>query len=68
MYVLPVNNPLQKISRNKHISEEEEKVEIGQDKHTDIQKKIKEIQENNEDFAVKTKETKRVGGAISLSR
>lgn len=44
--------------KKKHISEEEEKVKIEQDKHTNIQKKIKEIQENNENFAIKTRKQK----------
>jgi len=44
--------------KKKHISEEEEKVKIEQDKHTNIQKKIKEIQENNENFALKSKKQK----------
>jgi DNA repair exonuclease SbcCD ATPase subunit len=44
--------------KKKHISEEEEKVKIEKDKHTNIQKKIKEIQENNENFAIKTKKQK----------
>ena len=50
--------PITEDFKNKHISEEQEKVEIGQNKHTDIQKKIKEIQKNNEDFSVKTKKQK----------
>ena len=44
--------------KKKHISEEEEKVKIEKDKHTNIQKKIKEIQENNENFAIKTRKQK----------
>lgn len=44
--------------KKKHISEEEEKVKIEQDKHTNIQKKIKKIQENNENFAIKTRKQK----------
>jgi DNA repair exonuclease SbcCD ATPase subunit len=44
--------------KKKHISEEQEKVKIEKDKHTNIQKKIKEIQENNENFAIKTKKQK----------
>lgn len=44
--------------KKKHISEEQEKVKIEKDKHTNIQKKIKEIQENNENFAIKTRKQK----------
>jgi DNA repair exonuclease SbcCD ATPase subunit len=44
--------------KKKHISEEEEKIKVEQDKHTNIQKKIKEIQENNEKFAIKSKKQK----------
>lgn len=50
--------PVTEDFKKKHISEEEEKVKIKQDKHTNIQKKIKEIQENNENFALKSKKQK----------
>ena len=50
--------PVTEDFKKKHISEEEEKVKIEQDKHTNIQKKIKEIQENNENFALKSKKQK----------
>jgi DNA repair exonuclease SbcCD ATPase subunit len=50
--------PVTEDFKKKHISEEEEKVKIEKDKHTNIQKKIKEIQENNENFAIKTKKQK----------
>ena len=50
--------PVTEDFKKKHISEEEEKVKIEQDKHTNIQKKIKEIQENNENFAIKTRKQK----------
>ena len=50
--------PVTEDFKKKHISEEEEKVKIEQDKHTNIQKKIKEIQENNENFALKTRKQK----------
>jgi len=50
--------PVTEDFKKKHISEEEEKVKIEQDKHTNIQKKIKEIQENNEKFALKSKKQK----------
>lgn len=50
--------PVTEDFKKKHISEEEEKVKIEQDKHTNIQKKIKEIQENNEKFAIKSKKQK----------
>lgn len=50
--------PVTEDFKKKHISEEQEKVKIEKDKHTNIQKKIKEIQENNENFAIKTKKQK----------
>ena len=50
--------PVTEDFKKKHISEEEEKVKIEKDKHTNIQKKIKEIQENNENFAIKTRKQK----------
>ena len=50
--------PVTEDFKKKHISEEEEKVKIEQDKHTNIQKKIKEIQENNENFALKSRKQK----------
>ena len=50
--------PVTEDFKKKHISEEEEKVKIEQDKHTNIQKKIKKIQENNEKFAIKTRKQK----------
>lgn len=50
--------PVTEDFKKKHISEEQEKVKIEKDKHTNIQKKIKEIQENNENFAIKTRKQK----------
>jgi len=44
--------------KKKHISEEQEKVKIEKDKHTNIQKKIKDIQENNERFSIKSNKQK----------
>jgi len=44
--------------KKKHISEEQEKVKIEKDKHTNIQKKIKDIQENNERFLIKSNKQK----------
>jgi DNA repair exonuclease SbcCD ATPase subunit len=44
--------------KKKHIYEEQEKIKVEQDKHTNIQKKIKEIQENNESFTVKASKQK----------
>jgi DNA repair exonuclease SbcCD ATPase subunit len=50
--------PITEDFKKRHISGEEEKVKVEQDKQTDIQKKIKEIQENNESFSVKTRKQK----------
>jgi hypothetical protein len=53
--------------KEKHISGEKEKVKIEKDRQDDIQKKIKEIQENNEKFKLKSSKTERVGGFVSFS-
>lgn len=50
--------PITEDFKKKHISGEEEKVKVEQDKQTDIQKEIKKIQENNENFAVKSRKQK----------
>lgn len=50
--------PITEDFKKRHISGEEEKVKVEQDRQTDIQKKIKEIQENNESFSVKTRKQK----------
>jgi len=50
--------PITEDFKKKHISGEEEKVKVEQDKQTDIQKEIKKIQENNENFAVKRRKQK----------
>lgn len=50
--------PITEDFKKRHISAEEEKVKVEQDRQTDIQKKIKEIQENNESFSVKTRKQK----------
>jgi DNA repair exonuclease SbcCD ATPase subunit len=41
-----------------HISKEEEKVKIGKARQANIQKEIKEIQENNENFRIKSTKQK----------
>tara|TARA_R110002167_G_scaffold366454_1_gene597821 strand:+ start:15587 stop:17383 length:1797 start_codon:yes stop_codon:yes gene_type:complete len=50
--------PITEDFKKRHISGEEEKVKVEQDRQTNIQKKIKEIQENNESFSVKTRKQK----------
>jgi len=44
--------------KEKHISGEKEKIKIEKDRQDDIQKKIKEIQENNEKFKLKSTKQK----------
>jgi len=44
--------------KEKHISGEKEKIKIEKDRQDDIQKKIKEIQENNEKFKLKSAKQK----------
>jgi len=44
--------------KEKHISGEKEKIKIEKDRQNDIQKKIKEIQENNEKFKLKSTKQK----------
>ena len=44
--------------KEKHISGEKEKIKIEKDRQDDIQKKIKEIQENNERFKLKSRKQK----------
>jgi DNA repair exonuclease SbcCD ATPase subunit len=50
--------PVDEDFKEKHISEEKEKIKIEQDKHTNIQKKIEEIQENNQKFRIKSEKQK----------
>lgn len=50
--------PVDEDFKEKHISEEKEKIKIGQDKQNDIQKKIEEIQENNKKFRLKSERQK----------
>lgn len=50
--------PVSEDFKNKHILEEMEKIEISKNKYTDIQKKIKEIQEKNEKYKLKTAKEK----------
>jgi len=44
--------------KEKHISGEKEKIKVEKDRQDDIQKKIKEIQENNEKFKLKSTKQK----------
>ena len=50
--------PVSEDFKEKHISEEKEKIKIEQDKQIDIQKKIEEIQENNKRFRLKSEKQK----------
>ena len=50
--------PITEEFKKKHIHKEKEKIKVEQDRQTNIQKKIKEIQENNESFSVKTRKQK----------
>ena len=50
--------PVSEDFKEKHISEEKEKIKIEQDKQINIQKKIEEIQENNKRFRLKSEKQK----------
>lgn len=53
--------PVTEEFKEKHISEEEEKIQIEQSKQAHLQEKIEEIQENNKKFILKSEKEKEWG-------
>ena len=50
--------PISEDFKDEHISKETQKIEANKSKYADLQKKIKEIQENNANFQLKTRKQK----------
>ena len=50
--------PVSEDFKDEHISKETQKIEANKSKYADLQKKIKEIQENNANFELKTRKQK----------
>lgn len=52
------DQPVPEEFKERHISEEREKIQVKKNKQNDLETQIKEIQESNERFALKTKQQK----------
>lgn len=52
------DQPVPEEFKERHISTEREKIQVKKDKQNDLEAKIKEVQESNEKFALKTKQQK----------